>query len=293
MDTPSPIFAAGGVVWRATSKGKRRFLLIHRPQYVEWSLPKGKPSAGEGMEAAAMREVLEETGQDVTLGPEIGTVAYDTPAGNHKVVRYWLMERSGGRFRPNPEVAAIEWLSLKKALSRVTHEHDREVLARANRLIDRPTAGRVYVVRHAYAGRRSAWRGPDDRRPLTRPGIKQAEALAEHLTAVPIERVLTSTYLRCRQTLVPLSDALALHIESERRLVEGTGGDGIDRVIRELSGQTAVISTHGDVISGLVGRLAAEGVPLDGPMRWSKGSVWVMDTVGGSVVAGRYEPPVV
>ena len=81
MDTPVPIFAAGGVVWRTTSKGKRRFLLIHRPQYTEWSLPKGKPNAGETMEEAALREVREETGQKTRIGPEIGTIYYDTPAG--------------------------------------------------------------------------------------------------------------------------------------------------------------------------------------------------------------------
>ena len=62
-------------------------------------------------------------------------------------------------------------------------------------------------------------------------------------------------------------------------------------LINDLQGEAAVLCSHGDVIGGLVGHLFAEGVPMDGPQAWEKGSVWELRTVSGRVVSGRYVTP--
>ena len=132
-----PIEAAGGVV-----RGEDgRVLLVHRPRYDDWTLPKGKLDPGETFEQAALREVREETGLECTLGRELATTEYRDNKGRPKVVRYWLMEidqrgapppfatPQGGEFEPNDEVDEVCWLALGEAVERLTYERDRDVLA--------------------------------------------------------------------------------------------------------------------------------------------------------------------
>lgn len=120
------IWAAGGAVYRIGSGGKPEYLLIHRPRYDDWSLPKGKLDKGETFGEAAKREVTEETGSKTELGLYIGTISYETTAGNEKVVRYWLLEHAGGTFSANREVDAIQWFRRGKAIDMMTYERDPE-----------------------------------------------------------------------------------------------------------------------------------------------------------------------
>src|SRR5205085_2292213 len=83
--------ASGGVVWRRGERGVE-VVVVHRPRYDDWSLPKGKLDPGEGWEQAAVREVLEEVGLRCSLGEELPPAAYTDHKGRAKVVRYWLME---------------------------------------------------------------------------------------------------------------------------------------------------------------------------------------------------------
>ena len=63
-----PILAAGGVLWRPAGDSFE-VLLIHRPRYDDWTLPKGKVDAGDADSiATALREVWEETGSAVPAG---------------------------------------------------------------------------------------------------------------------------------------------------------------------------------------------------------------------------------
>lgn len=126
--TPEVIVAAGGIVTRLTSKGRLRVLLVHRPEYDDWSFPKGKVDPGETEEAAALREVLEETGVEARLGAELGTVEYTGRAGTRKIVRYWAMEAINGEFVANSEVDEIKWLSRRRALDALSYEPDRALL---------------------------------------------------------------------------------------------------------------------------------------------------------------------
>ncbi len=108
--------------------GGAEVLVVHRPRYDDWSLPKGKLDAGETHEAAALREVAEETGLRCTLGPELASSSYRDGHDRPKLVRYWAMVVDGGSFQPNDEVDEVRWLSLEEASGTLTYAHDVEVL---------------------------------------------------------------------------------------------------------------------------------------------------------------------
>ncbi len=127
--TPTVVRAAGGVVWRRRNDGAVEVLLVHRPRYDDWSLPKGKVAPGESDEAGAVREVEEETGLRCRLGEELPDVSYQDGHGRPKRVRYWAMEPLDGSFEPHDEVDAVRWLPVDEAVSTLTHEADGEVVA--------------------------------------------------------------------------------------------------------------------------------------------------------------------
>jgi len=124
--------AAGGVVVRDGESGPE-VAVVHRPRYDDWSLPKGKLDPGETFEAAALREVEEETGLRCELGPELAPTSYRDERGRTKLVRYWLMSPgpAGGGFEPGEEVDELAWLPLTGAAERLDYEHDRRLLAEA------------------------------------------------------------------------------------------------------------------------------------------------------------------
>ncbi len=129
-DVEDEVRAAGGVLWRLDRDGELEVLLIHRPRYDDWSLPKGKCEPGESDEDCGVREVLEETGITVELEDPLPEVRYRDHKGRPKVVRYWRMRPvvTPEQFAPNHEVDEIAWVSLPEALSRLTYDHDRELV---------------------------------------------------------------------------------------------------------------------------------------------------------------------
>lgn len=122
--------AAGGVVWRRGDGDSFEVLLVHRPRYDDWSLPKGKRESGEADEDCALREVFEETGLAVTLGEELPEVRYRDHRDRPKVVRYWVMEPVGevGPFTPNDEVDEVRWCSIAEATAQLSYDHDRDLV---------------------------------------------------------------------------------------------------------------------------------------------------------------------
>jgi 8-oxo-dGTP diphosphatase len=120
--------AAGGVVWRRQEDGNLEVLLVHRPKYDDWTLPKGKLDDGESDEDAALREVEEETGLRVTLGDELPATDYHDRFGRPKHVRYWVMHVTGGEFTPNREVDEVRWLPVGEAVEALSYSRDRDVL---------------------------------------------------------------------------------------------------------------------------------------------------------------------
>jgi 8-oxo-dGTP pyrophosphatase MutT (NUDIX family) len=126
---PKLVKAAGGVVWRREDSGEVRVLLIHRPKYDDWTFPKGKLDPGEQHEAAALREVAEETGLHCKLGAELASTTYRDRRGRLKQVRYWAMVPIAGAFIPDAEVDEVRWLPLDLAHSWLSYDRDRTVLA--------------------------------------------------------------------------------------------------------------------------------------------------------------------
>ena len=120
--------AAGGVVRRTAGDGIE-VLVVHRPRYDDWSLPKGKLDPGETFEQAAVREVQEETGVRARLAQELSPVRYRDRKGRRKIVRYWIMEvEDPGSFEPNDEVDEIRWLDPAGAIGLLSYAHDAELL---------------------------------------------------------------------------------------------------------------------------------------------------------------------
>jgi 8-oxo-dGTP diphosphatase len=125
--TGEEILAGGGVVWRRVAEGFV-VVLIHRPAYDDWSLPKGKVEGDESVEQAALREVEEETGLRCQLGGEVVSARYRDRHGRPKTVRYWAMRPIGGELAPSHEVDAAVWKELSAARTALTYPHDRAVL---------------------------------------------------------------------------------------------------------------------------------------------------------------------
>ena len=127
--------AAGGVVWRRTEAGTVEVLLVHRPRYDDWTVPKGKLEPGESHADGALREVEEETGLRCTLGPELTSTSYVDRRGRPKAVRYWAMTPAAGTFVPTDEVDEIRWVGIDQARSLLSYPRDLAVLDAIGRVI--------------------------------------------------------------------------------------------------------------------------------------------------------------
>ena len=130
MPEPGPIEvrAAGGVVTRAGDHGTE-VLVVHRPAYDDWSLPKGKLEPGEDDETAARREVLEETGVEAVVTAPAGSVEYTDRRGRPKRVEYFAMTPGIAAPRaPDDEVDEVAWWSIARAATDLTYPHDRALV---------------------------------------------------------------------------------------------------------------------------------------------------------------------
>ena len=278
--------AAGGVIFRRRG-GTLETLLVHRPKYDDLTFPKGKAIDGETDQETALREVAEETGLRCDLGPELVPTRYTDPQGRPKEVRYWLLRADGAEsaFVPDDEIDLVLWLGVNDADASLTYERDRPVLRAAADL-----AQPLFLVRHAKAGSRQQWHGDDDLRPLSVKGLRQAEGIGARFAERPLVAVLSSPSVRCVQTVEPLARLHDLEVRSVDWLREGTPASVARGEVLGLAGP-AVVCSHGDVIAELVRSFADDGMPIDGPVTWKKGSTWIVDRDEGFPSRLRYEPP--
>lgn len=123
--------AAGGVICRLSKNGELELLLVHRPHRSDWTFPKGKLDPGEDHEAAALREVVEETGFVCSVAQQLPSSKYELSSGQSKRVKYWIMLVKKGKFVPNSEVDEVLWLTPKKARKKLTYKTDEDVLSDA------------------------------------------------------------------------------------------------------------------------------------------------------------------
>jgi 8-oxo-dGTP diphosphatase len=294
---PRDVRAAGAVV---TRKGGE-VLLVHRPKYDDWSFPKGKLDRGEHTVVAAVREVAEETGLDVRLGPALSPQRYRMSNGRWKTVDYWTARVAGSddvsRYRPNDEIDAVEWVDWKDAQQRLTYPYDRDTLAEARPLRRRTRA--LAVLRHAEARSRNGWKKDDRRRPLVRLGEAQSQRLVPLLAAFDVTVVHSSSSTRCVQTVTPYADATGwpvklydelsqedASLESVVDLVDSLLDGDLDAGLGAgLDGGGAVLCTHRPVLPTVLDALQVPDVQLE------PGSMLVVHHRKGRVVATQHVAP--
>jgi 8-oxo-dGTP diphosphatase len=283
--TDSPlVLAAGGIVRRRTEDGcDWEIALVHRPRYDDWSFPKGKLLPDEPAATGALREVEEETGLRCRLGRELAPIHYVDHRGRPKEVRYWVMEPAhDDGFTVDDEVDELRWCTTADASALLSYERDRVLLAEVATVV-------VALVRHAHAGERAEWRGPDDARPLSEKGREQTRALTTTLAEIGAARVLSSPATRCIETVEPLAARLGVEVETVDELAEGAGGERALALVTAAR-EPMVLCTHGDVAGELLATLASDGVDLGPDPRCAKASTWLLDVRDGEVITARYVP---
>jgi 8-oxo-dGTP diphosphatase len=290
---PVLVLAAGAVLWRPEEQsGEPLIAVIHRPRYDDWSLPKGKVDPGETEPVSAVREILEETGQQAHLGRRLCWIKYPIPVGT-KVVHYWAARACGGEFEPGSEVDTLLWLPVQAAAKQLTYPHDRKVLGRfAKKPADTQT---VLIVRHGTAGRKARYHGDDRKRPLDRKGRAQAKSLVPQLLAFGADVVYAAERTRCVQTVEPLALSLDVPITTEPALTEeayAKNPEAAHKRVMEIAalGGTPAICSQGKVIPHLIDWWCQrDGVKPD-KSRNRKGSTWVLTLAQGRLIAADHMP---
>ncbi|WP_067571628.1 NUDIX hydrolase [Nocardia acidivorans] len=296
-DFPDPrvtanIPAAGAVLWRYAADGAVEIALVHRLKYDDWSLPKGKLDPGETPVVAAVREVAEETGIRSRLGRYLGHVTYPV-TGHRKIKRvdYWAAQILDGHFESNAEVDVLQWHRVDGLMDALSYPMDRHIVRNFLRLP--PDTATMLLVRHAKAGRRERFSGPDDERPLEKAGRAQAAGLVPNLIGFGATEIHSAPPLRCVQTVTPLAEKLGVDIELEPQFSEAgyaAAPDAARKRIRDLVSDHAVpvICSQGKVIPDLLAWWAEkDGVTLPAA-RNRKGSVWVLSVQQGRLVAADH-----
>jgi 8-oxo-dGTP diphosphatase len=143
------------------------------------------------------------------------------------------------------------------------------------------------LVRHAHAGDKALWQGPDSLRPLSPSGLAEAAGLVVRLRDHPIGRILSSPTVRCRQTVQPLADDRGLPVEPVPALGVAAELDQVLALLAEDRLRDAVVCTHGELIGQVLACLAA----AEQPLAWPKGSAWLLEDVEGRLSLGRFLPP--
>ncbi|MBV9095762.1 MAG: NUDIX hydrolase [Streptosporangiaceae bacterium] len=292
------ILAAGAVLWRPAALDPQ-VLLVHRPKYDDWSLPKGKREPGEHVLLTAIREVFEETGVRAVLGPRLPAQHY-LAGSRPKQVDYWSARMRSGAFTPTREVDQVAWLPLRHAGQRLSYAHDGEVLAGLRAQTTVP----LILVRHASAGSKDNWTGDDDLRPLDADGEADAAALAGLLACfAPRARVLSSPALRCTQTVHPYAASFGGTVEADAGLAVSGRSPGFDRTssydtLRKLiagsiaAREPAVVCLHRENLkSALNAACDVLGAPVPADPSRPKGGFWVLHAAAGALAALEgYEP---
>lgn len=268
------IYAAGAVLWREVA-GQLLVAVIHRARYDDWSFPKGKQDPGECLPETAVREIREETGLKIKLGVRLKVVRYTVGDNLPKEVHYWAARVSDGAlakstFEPSEEVAEVTWKTPEDARRVLTYEFDQQILDEVMALYVQKSLRTkpVIILRHAKATPRSEWKGgkglDDGHRPLLPAGSLQANALVPLLGAFAPQRLVTSTWVRCKSTLAPYAKRRKIKLIERSQLSElgnANGPQRTEKVVHNLveDGRSVVICTHRPALPTIVAAVASYG----------------------------------
>jgi 8-oxo-(d)GTP phosphatase len=294
------IRAAGAVVRRSAERS-RDVLLVHRPKYDDWSLPKGKLEPGEHVLLAAVREVAEETGLAVTLGRRLPPVHYSSD-GVPKRVDYWLAtaEDPPTEFLPNSEIDGIRWAAIEGAAAAgVALTYDRDVETVVAALTGPAATTPLILVRHAEAGHKSDWPGDDLSRPLDPQGELDARSLAPLLRCFGVSRVVSAPAERCLATVRPYAAATGGVIEVEPAFdvtsaAAGSAAADAQKAVTALAAaaEPVIVCAHRENLPVLAAAAYAElGAERPAGVRLRKGEFLVLHRAGARLIAAeRYHP---
>jgi len=296
--TRAVVLAAGGVLWRHDAD-EPEIVLVHRPQYDDWSLPKGKAKPDEHLLVTALREMAEETGYQAQIGPYLTTVRYRVTSGGRaadKSVTYWSMRATDGEFVASREVDSMRWLPLDAARKLLTSASDKKVL---DSFVAAPRDTRpLLLVRHAATAtparrlkRRAVPPG------LSKSGRAQAQALVPVLEGLGVTRLLSADLPACAQTLAPFAASSGVAVRREALLT----GDGFSENEREATDgvrrdaaarETLVVCGQQRVIARLLASLGAgSGVRPPAETAVRKGGWWLLHHRDGAISAyERHDP---
>jgi len=295
------ILSAGAVLWRPVGP-RIEVLLVHRPKYDDWSLPKGKREPGEHVLVTAAREVFEETSVHPVLGPQLRTVEY-LVNGRPKQVDYWAARAANDQAAASHEIDAVAWLPLAQAVDRLSYAHDADVIASLQPRVTVP----VILLRHASAGAKRDWAGEDLLRPLDAEGALDALLLADLLACfAPRARVVSSPALRCTDSVRPYAKGFGGSVEAKAALAvpDHAAESFLDRTARAATlrhlfrhlvnvGQPVVACLHRENLPlALAAACSVLGTPEPGDFDLSlpKGGFLVLHVAGSTLVAlERYE----
>ena len=286
------ITAAGTVALQPHEGSDPKVLLVHRPAYADWTLPKGKLEPDEFLPSAAARETFEETGVRVRLDRPLDPISYPVGGGS-KIVHYWKASvLSLSRRKPDDEVDKVAWLSPRNALKRMTYPDEQAVLRQALALEDTTP---LLVVRHGKAMLRRNWTGRDQLRPLNTRGRRQSQALVRLLEAYDVRDLASSSSARCVQTFAPYAKQTGLEVTGWTTLSEEqaeTGPKAVRQLMTRLAKEAAA-SHRGTAVCGhrpvLPIMLEAIGV-ANRPMQTGAVAVTHLDATGHTAAVEWYKP---
>ena len=285
-----PEIVAGGAV---VSRRGPEVLLVHRPKYDDWSFPKGKVDPGEHVTAAAVREVAEETGLHIRLGPPLSSQRYTVRNGQERVkrVELWSGRVVGSddlsTYAPNAEIDHLVWVSLAEADRRLSYERDRATLAESCPYLKKSHP--LVVLRHGKSKSRKKWKDDDRERPMNAVGRLQAEQLVPILGAYGVRRLLSSSSRRCWTTVSPYADVARLDLQVTRDLSEEDASPrAVARHVHRLleRPEPAAVCSHRPVLPFVYDAL---GVP---DPKLEPGAMLVVHHCNGQILAVEEHRPV-
>jgi broad specificity phosphatase PhoE len=148
-----------------------------------------------------------------------------------------------------------------------------------------------YLVRHAHAGDKRAWDGPDSTRPLSGPGRREAHGLLTQLRDYPISQIVSSPTVRCLQTVEPLAQRRGLPVRASGALGVDADPAALAALLLDPAAGETVLCTHGELIGAVLPRLVGPDMADASQLSWPKGSTWVLEVDAGQVRQAHYLPP--